>query len=306
MVVCVFPFLLIATAIFRKKARESYRDIRLLVARMNAFLNERVSGIITVQLFGQEKRTFKEFDKINRDHTDANIRSVFYYAVFYPAVDFLSAVTFGMIVWYGGTLILGNHELLGQQVTVGTIISFIMWTEMFFRPIRDLAEKYNILQSAMASSERLFKLLDDNTIVTTADKTESLGQIRGEIEFRNVWFAYNDEDYVLKDVSFKVKPGETVAFVGATGAGKTSITSLMTRFYEFQKGQILIDGIDIRNVDAHELRKNIAIVLQDVFLFSADVENISRLGIREISSDRAGNRTNGRRRSFHSQIAARI
>ncbi|MFI5264852.1 MAG: ABC transporter ATP-binding protein, partial [Candidatus Kapaibacterium sp.] len=287
MVMCVFPFLLIATAIFRKKARESYRDIRLLVARMNAFLNERVSGIITVQLFGQEKRTFKEFDKINRDHTDVNIRSVFYYAVFYPTVDFLSAVTFGMIVWYGGTLILGKQELLSQQVTVGTIISFIMWTEMFFRPIRDLAEKYNILQSAMASSERLFKLLDDDTIVPTPDKTQPLGQIRGEIEFRNVWFAYNDEDYVLKDVSFKVKPGETVAFVGATGAGKTSITSLMTRFYEFQKGQILIDGIDIRNVDAHELRKNIAIVLQDVFLFSADVENNITLGNPEISSERA-------------------
>jgi ABC-type multidrug transport system fused ATPase/permease subunit len=287
MVICVFPFLLIATAIFRKKARESYRDIRLLVARMNAFLNERVSGIITVQLFGQEARTFKEFDKINRDHTDVNIKSVFYYAVFYPTVDFLSAVTFGMIVWYGGTLILGKNQLLGHEVTVGTIISFIMWTEMFFRPIRDLAEKYNILQSAMASSERLFKLLDDDTIVPIPDKPQALGQIRGEIEFRNVWFAYNDEDYVLKDVSFTVKPGETVAFVGATGAGKTSITSLMTRFYEFQKGQILVDGIDIRNVDAHELRKNIAIVLQDVFLFSADVENNITLGNPEISSERA-------------------
>ncbi len=287
MVVCVFPFLLIATAIFRKKARESYRDIRLLVARMNAFLNERVSGIITVQLFGQEQRTFKEFDKINRDHTDVNIKSVFYYAVFYPAVDFLSAVTFGMIVWYGGTLIIGKQELLAQQVTVGAIVSFIMLTEMFFRPIRDLAEKYNILQSAMASSERLFKLLDDETVVPVPEHAQPLGQIRGEIEFRNVWFAYNDEDYVLKDVSFRVKPGETVAFVGATGAGKTSITSLMTRFYEFQKGQILVDGIDIRNVDAHELRKNIAIVLQDVFLFSTDVENNITLGNPEISSERA-------------------
>lgn len=289
MVMCVFPFLLIATAIFRKKARESYREIRLLVARMNAFLNERVSGIITVQLFGQEKRTFKEFDKINRDHTDANIRSVFYYAVFYPAVDFLSAVTFGMMVWYGGKLILGKNEPLGSEVTVGTIISFIMWTEMFFRPIRDLAEKYNILQSAMASSERLFKLLDDDTIIPLPKEVQPLGDVRGEIEFRNVCFAYNDEDYVLKDVSFKVKPGETVAFVGATGAGKTSITSLMTRFYEFQKGQIFIDGIDIRNVNPEELRKNIAIVLQDVFLFSADVENNITLGNPGISSAQARN-----------------
>ncbi|MEP7236048.1 MAG: ABC transporter ATP-binding protein, partial [Ignavibacteriota bacterium] len=197
------------------------------------------------------------------------------------------AVTFGMIVWYGGTLILGKQELLAQKVTVGTIISFIMWTEMFFRPLRDLAEKYNILQSAMASSERLFKLLDDDTIVPEPEITEPLGIVRGEIEFQNVWFAYNGEDYVLRDVSFKVRPGETVAFVGATGAGKTSITSLVTRFYEFQKGEILIDGINIRSLNAHELRKNIAIVLQDVFLFSADVENNITLGNSEISSDRA-------------------
>lgn len=287
MVMCVFPFLLVATSIFRKKARESYREIRLLVARMNAYLNERVSGIITVQLFGQEKRTYKEFDKINRDHTDANIRSVFYYAVFYPAVEFLSAVTFGLIIWYGGTLVIGSKPTMEGAVTIGTLIAFIQYTEMFFRPIRDLAEKYNILQSAMASSERLFKLIDDDTIIAVPDKVEPLGHVRGEIEFRNVWFAYNDEDYVLKDVSFKAKPGETIAFVGATGAGKTSITSLVTRFYEFQKGQILIDGKDIRNVDAHELRKNIAIVLQDVFLFSADVENNITLGNEEISSERA-------------------
>ncbi|MDP4236592.1 MAG: ABC transporter transmembrane domain-containing protein, partial [Bacteroidota bacterium] len=260
MVMCVFPFLIVATAIFRKKARESYREIRLLVARMNAFLNERVSGIITVQLFGQEKRTFKEFDKINRDHTVANIKSIFYYAVFYPAVEFLSAVTFGLIVWYGGSLVLGSKPSLGgAAVTIGTLISFIQYTEMFFRPLRDLAEKYNILQSSMASSERLFKLLDDDTIVPAPKEIVPLGAVKGAIEFRNVWFAYNDEDYVLKDVSFTIKPGETVAFVGATGAGKTSITSLVTRFYEFQKGAILIDGIDIRSVDEHELRRNIAI-----------------------------------------------
>ena len=286
-VICVFPFLMIATAIFRKKARESYREIRLLVARMNAFLNERVSGIITVQLFGQEKRTFNEFDKINKDHTVANIRSIFYYAVFYPAVEFLSAVTFGLIVWYGGSLVIGSKPTLSGAVTIGTLISFIQYTEMFFRPLRDLAEKYNILQSSMASSERLFRLLDDDTIVPAPKEVQPLGHVRGEIEFRNVWFAYNDEDYVLKDVSFKVKPGETVAFVGATGAGKTSITSLVTRFYEFQKGQIFIDEIDIRNIEEHELRKNIAIVLQDVFLFSADVENNITLGDPQISSDRA-------------------
>ncbi|MEI8134636.1 MAG: ABC transporter ATP-binding protein [bacterium] len=287
MVMCVFPFLLIATSIFRKKARESYREIRLLVARMNAFLNERVSGIITVQLFGQERRTYKEFEKINKEHTDANIKSVFYYAVFYPTVEFLSAITFGLIIWYGGSLALGSTASMSSVVTIGTLVAFIQYSEMFFRPIRDLAEKYNILQSAMASSERLFKLLDETTNVAVPEHPIALGNARGEIEFRNVWFAYNDEDFVLKDVSFVVKPGETVAFVGATGAGKTSITSLVTRFYEFQKGQILIDGIDIRNIHEHDLRKNIAIVLQDVFLFSADVENNITLGNTDISSERA-------------------
>jgi ATP-binding cassette subfamily B multidrug efflux pump len=289
-VLAVFPFLLVATAIFRKKARETYRDVRLFVARMNAYLNEHVSGIITVQLFGREKRTLEHFKTINRDHADANIRSVFYYAVFFPAIEFLSAVTFAAIIWYGGSGIIGTwNTKASDMLTIGTLIAFIQYTEMFFRPLRDLADKYNILQSAMASSERIFKLLDDDTLIHPPTEPQPVGHLRGEIEFKNVSFAYNADDYVLKNISFHAKPGETIAFVGATGAGKSSITNLITRFYEFQKGDILIDGQDIRTLDAKDLRRNIAIVLQDVFLFSADVKTNITLGNPTISDEQAIN-----------------
>ncbi len=287
-VLAVFPLLLIATIIFRKKARETYRDVRLLIARINSYLNEHVSGVITVQLFGREKKTLKDFEKTNRAHADANIRSVFYYAVFFPTIEFLSSVSFALIIWYGGSTIMGmKTNPLADVLTLGTLIAFIQYTEMFFRPLRDLADKYNILQNAMASSERVFKLLDDDTIVSQPNEIVHLEKVRGDIEFKNVWFAYNDEDYILNNISFHVKPGETVAFVGATGAGKSSITNLITRFYEFQKGEILIDGRDIRTIDGQDLRKNVAIVLQDVFLFSADVITNITLGDTNISPERA-------------------
>ncbi len=286
-VITVFPILLIATAIFRKKARESYREIRVLIARVNAFLNERVSGMITVQLFGREAHTYQQFEEINRQTADANIRSVFYYAVFYPAVEVLSSLAFALIIWYGGSMLLGHDLSTSSIVTIGTLVAFIQYTEQFFRPIRDLAEKYNILQSAMASSERIFKLLDDDTVLAEPEHPITIENMRGEIEFRNVWFAYDGIDFVLKDISFKVKPGETVAFVGATGAGKSSITNLITRLYEFQRGEILIDGIDIRTLDPKSLRRGIAIVLQDVFLFSGDVESNITLGDERISAAQA-------------------
>ena len=207
-VLTIFPLLLIATSIFRKKARESYREVRRLLARVNSFLNEHVAGMVTVQLFGAEANTFRQFEKINHETADANIRSVFYYAVFYPAVEFLSSIATALIVWYGGTLVLGDKKLaLMAGVTVGTLVAFYQYTEQFFRPIRDLADKYNILQSAMAASERIFKLLDDDSVLAEPEHAIAPGRLRGEIEFRNVWFAYNDEDYVLKDISFHVKPG---------------------------------------------------------------------------------------------------
>jgi len=291
-VLTIFPLLLLATSIFRKKARESYREVRRLVARLNSFLNEHVSGMITVQLFGAEASAFRRFDKINKDTADANIRSVFYYAVFYPAVEFLSSIATALIVWYGGSLVVGDKLAFMGVMTVGTLIAFYQYTEQFFRPIRDLADKYNILQSAMAASERIFKLIDDDSILSVPENPIATGRLRGDIEFRNVWFAYNDEDYVLKDISFHVKPGQTVAFVGATGAGKSSITNLITRLYEFQKGEILIDGIDIRSLDPQELRRNTAIVLQDVFLFSADVATNISLGNEDISEETIRNAVN--------------
>jgi ATP-binding cassette subfamily B multidrug efflux pump len=283
----VFPLLIGATAVFRKKARESYREVRLLVARINSFLNEHVSGMITVQLFGREAQVYKQFEKINQDHADANIRSIFYYAVFYPGVEFLSSLTIALIVWYGGSLVVGHNILVSDVITIGSLIAFIQYTEQFFRPIRDLADKYNILQGAMASSERIFQLLDDDHIIELPDNLESLTKVDGEIEFDHVWFAYNGSDFVLKDISFSVKPGQTVAFVGATGAGKSSITNLLTRFYEYQKGTIRIDGRDIRTIEPSSLRRHIAIVLQDVFLFSADVETNITLGSEHVTSQRA-------------------
>lgn len=286
-VMAVFPILLYATSLFRKKARESYREVRLQVAKMNAYLNEHVSGMITVQLYGQEKRTYDEFAKINRDHADANIKSVFYYAIFYPTVEFFSSVAIGLIVWYGGKLVLQTQQGLGEFMTLGTLIAFIQYTEMFFRPLRDLADKYNILQGAMASSERVFRLLDDETKIPAPEAVTTIEHMNGAIEFKNVSFAYNHNEYVLKDISFSVKPGETVAFVGATGAGKSSITNLITRFYEFQNGNIFIDGNDIRSLNPKELRKHIAIVLQDVVLFNADVETNITLGNERITSEKA-------------------
>ncbi len=273
----VLPILIYATSVFRKRVRESYRKIRILVAKLNSFIQEHISGIMIVQYFVKERKTIEEFEKINREHTEQNKKSVFYYAVFFPIVELIGALSVGLIIWYGGGQVVQN------AVSIGVIVSFIQFTEMFFRPIRDLSEKYNILQTAMASSERIFELLDEKPVVTDAVNPTETGRFRGDIEFKNVWFAYNKEDYVLKNVSFKISEGEKVAFVGATGAGKTTIISLLTRFYDVTKGQITIDGIDIKEIAQKELRKNIAVVLQDVFLFSGDIYSNITLNNPDIS-----------------------
>lgn len=276
----VLPFLFYATWVFRRKAREAYRQVRKHLARLNAFLQEHISGTIVLQIFNREKKARAKFERINSDYRDAYMRSIFYHAVFYPVVELISAVAVGLIIWYGG------GSVVQGALTIGILISFIQYTEMFFRPIRDLAEKYNIMQTAMASSERIFKLLDDRSIIPDPDVPAELKTISGRVEYRNVWFAYNQDDHVLRDVSFQVHPGETVALVGATGAGKTSIINLMTRFYDIQKGKILVDGIDIRTVRKADLRKHIAIVLQDVFLFSGDIKSNITLGDDSISIER--------------------
>jgi ATP-binding cassette subfamily B protein len=283
----VLPFLFYGTFLFRKKARETYRDVRIQIARINTFMQEHITGMIVDQIFNREKKSYTQFTDINGAHRDANIRSVFYYAVFYPSVDVIGAVAVGLIIWYAG------HNALKGVVTVGTVIAFVQFNEMFWRPIRDLSEKYNILQAAMASSERIFQLLDDKTVLSIQTTPLPLETIRGDIEFRNVWFAYNprsDEsqtmEWILKNVSFTIKQGETVAIVGHTGAGKTTIINLLSRFYDIQKGEILIDGINIQHVHPQALRKHIAVVLQDVFLFSGDIQNNIHLGDETISQDR--------------------
>lgn len=276
----VLPILFYGTFLFRRKVRDSYRDVRLHLARLNSYMQEHITGMTVVQIFNKQKDELKKFSQINSDYREANIKSIFYYAIFYPSVEFLSSIAIGLIIWYGG------GEIMQNTLTLGVLFAFIQYTEMFFRPIRDLSEKYNIMQTAMASSERIFKLLDNKAFVKNPDKPKKLEKVKGEIEFKDVWFAYNDEDYVLKNISFKINPGETVAIVGATGAGKTSIINLLSRFYDINKGSILIDGTDIRELDKRELRKNIAMVLQDVFLFSGTIESNISMWNDEIDKNR--------------------
>ena len=283
----VLPLLIYGTFLFRKKAREAYRDVRIQIARINSFMQEHITGMLVDQLFNREKKSFEKFSSINAAHRDANIRSILYYSFFYPGVELIGALAIGLIIWYAGA------QVLEGTVTLGTVMAFLQFNEMFWRPIRDLSEKYNILQTAMASSERVFQLLDDRTIISEPTTPVPLDHVRGEIEFRDVWFAYNtptdgttSPELVLKGVSFHIKPGETVAIVGHTGAGKTSIINLLCRFYEPQRGEICIDGVNIKNVRSEDLRKHIAVVFQDVFLFSGDIQSNISLGNEAISRDR--------------------
>ena len=269
----VLPLIIMATELFRRKARESYRQVRIAIAKINAFLQEHITGMSVVQLYNRERKSFQKFDSINREHLAANLNGIVAYAWFYPAVELLSSVAIALIIWYGG------GQVMNGVLTLGALVAFLQYSRRFFQPIQDMSEKYNILQSAMASSERLFKLLDtEAAIVNPVNAIKPAERPRGEIEFQNVWFAYADEDWVLKDVSFHVSPGESVAIVGHTGAGKTTTTSLLTRFYDIQRGAILLDGTGISKLDLEYLRGSFAVVLQDVFLFSGTIESNIRLG----------------------------
>jgi len=276
----VLPLLFYGTFLFRKKARGAYREVRIQLARINTFMQEHITGIMVDQIFNRERKSFQKFSDINAAHRDANIKSIFYYALFYPGVDLIGALAIGLIVWYAGV------GALGGSITIGTIMAFLQFNEMFWRPIRDLSEKYNIMQTAMASSERVFKLLDDKTLISEPESPVHLTTGPISVEFRNVWFAYQGEEWILKNVSFRINPGETVAFVGHTGAGKTTIISLLCRFYEFQRGEILVNGVDIRSIAKDELRRCTAVVLQDVFLFSGDINYNINLGNEDISQER--------------------
>jgi ATP-binding cassette subfamily B protein len=267
-----FPFMLKATAAYRKRARENYRESRRILARMNAYLQENISGMATVQAFGQEPRHFRRFREINTEHRDALLKSIHYNAVFFPSIELFSAITVGLVLWYGGGMI------LDERILPGVVIAFIQYVHRLFTPIRDLAEKYNILQAAMASSERVFTLLDVRESLADPSSPVRPPRLRGEIEFKDVWLSYLPGEPVLKGISFRVAPGEKVALVGATGAGKTSTISALCRFYDVERGSIRIDGIDVREWDKRTLRRHLGLVLQDVFLFSGDVTYNINLG----------------------------
>jgi ATP-binding cassette subfamily B protein len=286
----VLPGILIVTLIFRKYVRDANRRIRTAIARINAFLQEYISGMHVVQLFNRERKAMEEFSRRNRDNMLAWRDAILAYALFYPAVEFLSFATIALIFWSGG------NRIFAGALTLGVLTAFTMFAQRFFRPIQDLSEKFNILQSAMAASERIFKLLDEPVTIQSDPRAIPLVQPRGEIEFRNVWFSYrdvpepSDEDWVLRDVSFRVEPGQTFAIVGHTGAGKTTLISLLLRFYDIQRGQILLDGKDIRMIQLQDLRRQFGIVLQDPFLFTGTIETNIRLGtpgIDNITVERA-------------------
>jgi ATP-binding cassette subfamily B multidrug efflux pump len=274
----VMPFIFLATWMFRNRVRDANRRIRTAIARINAFLQEHISGMSVVQLFNREKKAREQFAELNRVHMEAYKDAILAFALFYPVVEFLGVLAIIAVFWFGGL------RVLAAAVPVGVLIAFMQYAQRFFQPIQDLSDKFNILQAAMAASERIFKLLDEPIPVEKFTVGKSLTDVRGEIEFRNVWFAYTggdnpgEEDWVLRDVSFRVEPGQTIAIVGHTGAGKTTTIQLLLRFYDIQRGQILLDGVDIREFDVRDLRRQFGIVLQDPFLFSGTLESNVRLG----------------------------
>jgi ATP-binding cassette, subfamily B, multidrug efflux pump len=279
------PMLFAATTWFRRGARKGYDMVRTRIARINAFLQEHIAGAQTVQIFNAEAKSVRKFDEINDDHRRANIDTIFYYAVFFPLVDLIGAVGIALIIWYGGYRVMQNtpdHTVL----SLGALVAFIQYSGFLFQPIRDISDKYNVLQAAVVASHRIFRTLDLPIAILNPTKPKKTDRAVGRIEFQNVWFAYKEENWVLKDVSFTVEPGQSVALVGHTGSGKTTITNLLMRFYDIQRGQILLDGIDIRDWDLKALRENFAVVLQEVFLFSGTVAGNIRLGRDDIPQER--------------------
>jgi ATP-binding cassette subfamily B protein len=274
----VLPLIALITQWFRINVRESYRTVRMWIARINAYLQERITGMTTVHLFRREARDFADFDEIDRKHRDANVNSIFYYAVFYPAIELVSALAVSLIVWVGG-----GWAIQGT-LTLGSLVAFVLYAQRFFRPISDMSEKFNILQGAMASSERIFGLLDTPVHIASPVRASS-SRGPGAIAFENVTFSYIEGEPVLRDVSFRVEPGQRIAIVGATGAGKTTIVSLLLRFYDVQQGRITIGGVDIRDMDLAELRAMFGLVLQDVHLFSGTIAGNVRLGNDAISDE---------------------
>lgn len=275
----VVPFLFIATYIFKEKVKASFQRVRTEISRMNAFLQERITGMRIVQIFNSEAREARKFREINREYTQANLDSILYYAIFFPVVEIISAAALGLMVWWGA------RGVIGGEVTLGTLVAFPIYLSMFFRPIRMLADKFNTLQMGLVASERVFNLLDREEKIKNSG-SQKIENLQGGVEFKDVSFAYTEVDYVLRDINFKIKPGETLAIVGSTGSGKSTIINILSRFYEIQKGEILIDGVNTREYELADLRRHIAVVLQDVFLFSGSVLDNITLRDSSISRER--------------------
>lgn len=273
------PLLLLSTYVFKEKVKSSFNLVRTAVANLNSFVQEHITGMNIVQVFNSEKREYEKFVKINKEHRNANLKSVLYYSIYFPVADFISSLSIALLVWYGA------QSTLKDVTTIGTLTSFIMFITMFFRPIRMIADRFNTIQMSIVSSDRIFRILDNEEDVALSGK-ERPSPVQGDVKFDHVWFAYNEEDYVLKDINFEVKCGKTIALVGATGAGKSSVINLLSRFYEIKSGTISIDGIDIRNFDSDYLRAQIGVVLQDVFLFSDTIRNNITLNNPSISEEK--------------------
>lgn len=275
---CTLPLLIISTYVFKEKIKVAFNDVRNAVSNLNSFLQEHITGMNIVQIFNREQREYKKFEDINRDHRRAHLKSVLYYSVYFPVAEIIQAIGIGLVVWYGAT------GVFNMELKVGVMISFIMYLQLFFRPIRMIADRYNTLQLGVVSSSRIFKLLDNEEHIPN-DGNLKPEKIQGNIKLNNVWFAYNDQEWVLKNINFEVKHGETIALVGATGAGKSSIINLISRFYEINKGSIKVDGKDIRDFELDTLRKHIGVVLQDVFLFSDTIYYNITLGNPDITRE---------------------
>lgn len=277
-ILATLPFLLITTYIFKEKIKVSFNHVRNAVANLNAFVQEHITGMNIVQIFNSEESEYKKFKSINQEHKKANLKSVMYYSIYFPVAEVIQAAGIGLVVWFGAS------NVIQGELTLGVLIAFIMYIQMFFRPIRMIADRYNTLQMGIVSSDRILKLLDSDDYIASNGNFKPK-DLKGEVAFRNVWFAYDQEEYVLKNISFEVKAGETIALVGATGAGKSSVINLLSRFYDINKGEICIDGEDIKSFELDTLRRNIGVVLQDVFLFSDTIGNNITLGNPEITKE---------------------
>ena len=272
-----FPLLLLVTYIFKEKVKVSFNNVREAVSNLNSFVQERIVGMNVIQIFARESKEYESFKKINRNHLESNLKAVLYYSLYFPAMEFFTALGMGLMIWYG------SYQILEDQITLGILIAFIMYLQMFFRPIRMIADRFNVLQMGVVSSIRIFKLLDTKEMIVNNDKFKIENNISGKLEFKNLWFAYNEKNYVLKNINFKINPGNVLAIVGSTGSGKTSIINLINRFYEFNKGEIYLDENKLRDYNLDQLRKVIGYVPQDVFLFSDTVRNNLTLGDKMIS-----------------------